>query len=396
MKSLAINLRPEYEWLIQAMLVEEKDLSFEQLSNDIDWSLLVELSETHGMMPLMYQYLHHYHSENTPEAILTDLEHRYKANELRNRILTQELVKIFEHFDNHGIRILAYKGPTLTISFYGDLALRQFGDLDVLIDTHDVQDACKHLSDMGYQRITPALSPAQEKDFIRTDHEHEFVSPDGLVNIDLHWALSTRRFPFQMQTEQLFSRSKLLSLAAGKLEHISDQDLLLLLCMHSNKDLWRKLVWVCDIDRLVRTRKEINWESLIQQAISSHCEQMLYVSLLITHSLMQTPIPDYILSTAQEKKYNHLAKQAMSLCLEEINKPTYKQCLSIEPFILSLCDSRADQISYIIRSLITPNENDMAQHNLPSYLHFLYYFIRPTRKLLFCSARAIKRFFIAS
>ena len=393
LKSSGINLLPEYAWLLQAMIADDNDLTSTSLPTNIQWPLLVDLSETHGMMPLLYHYLHTHHAEDTPDDILTDLEHRYKANELRNRILTQELLNIIDNLESHGIRALAYKGPSLTLSVYGDIALRQFGDLDILISAKDVSEACELLTEMGYQRTIPALTPAKENDFIRTDHEHEFISPDELVDVDLHWALSTQRFPFHMEPGQLFNRSESLALASGKIEHISDQDLLLLLCMHSNKDLWRKLIWACDIDRLIRTRSDIDWESFIQQAVASHCERMIYVSLLITHSLLHTPIPDFILNIAQQDEFVKLGMQAMHLCLEDRNANNLQQCLSIEPYILSICDNRTDRLRYIIRSLITPNENDMMEHNLPSSLHFLYYFIRPVRKLFFCSARSIKRFF---
>lgn len=358
----------------------------------INWSKLTFLAEQHGLMPLLYQYLNENHRDDTPSNVITDLEHRYKANELRNRVLTQELLGLMDYLNERGITALAYKGPTLTISLYGDLALRQFGDLDILIHTDDVLTACSYLNELGYQRTIPILSATKEKDFIRTDHEHEFVSADNLINIDLHWELSTQRFPFYMQTTGLFERSESLGLPRGKLDHISAQDLLLLLCMHSNKDLWRKLIWVCDIDRLIRTRKNIDWHRLKKQAAASHCESMFFTSLLISHSLLNTPLPPFIMDVLQAPRYQSLAESAMDLCTGKFNEQNFTQCLAIHPFISAVCDTRYDRIQYIYRSLVTPNENDMMQYNLPSWLHGLYYVVRPTRNLTFCFARTIKRF----
>ena len=43
-------------------------------------------------------------------------------------------MKLFEKYD---IQALAFKGPTLAQNAYGDITLRQFGDLDILIRKKD-------------------------------------------------------------------------------------------------------------------------------------------------------------------------------------------------------------------------------------------------------------------
>ena len=384
---------PEFSCLLRAMQLENIEDIDQQLFNLINWPNLITLAEEHGLAPLLYRYLKDNHMETSPADALTDLEHRYKANELRNRVVTQELLIVMTLFKEKGIAALAYKGPSLTLSVYGDLALRQFGDLDILIPANDVLRACQELINMGYIRTIPQLSVIKEKDFIRTDHEHEFVSADELINIDLHWGLSTQRFPFYMQTDSLFGRAENLVLARGTVDQISAQDLLLLLCMHSNKDLWRKLVWACDIDRLIRSRNDINWQSLVEQAIESRCERMLYISLFISHALLNTPLPTSILEILQAPLYQRLAESAMELCKQNTEVIGFKQCLSIHPYIMSICDDRTDRYKYILRSIVTPNENDMMQYNLPSWLHWLYYIIRPVKNLARCTARSIKHIF---
>jgi hypothetical protein len=394
LKTSVLTRLPEYDLLLHAMLAADQTSAYSPLIDDvnIEWDYLLEVAETHGLTPLLFQYLNNYHSADTPDEVLNLLNDRYKANELRNRVLTQELYRILDLLHSRGIRALAYKGPSLTLLVYGELGLRQFGDLDILICTTDVPQACELLEKQGYNRTIPTLSPAKEREFIRTDHEHEFISDDQLVHIDLHWALSTRRFPFQLEPEGLFDRAEHLAYAHGNIEHICTQDMLLLLCMHSNKDLWRKLIWVCDIDRLVRTTTDINWDSLWGQARNSHCERMLYLSLLIAHELLQTPVPGKILNNACTSEFAVLGQQALQLSLQdEIPENSYLQCLAIQPFILTLCDKRSDRIKYILRTLTTPTEVDMMRYNLPIFLHFIYYLIKPLRKLFRCTARYFKR-----
>jgi hypothetical protein len=263
---------------------------------------------------------------------------------------------------------------------YGDLALRHFGDLDVLIRETDVAKAGEILSSYDYNRVIPPLSPVKERDFIRTDHEHEFISADQMVHVDLHWRLSTRRFPAEFQVDGLFDHAEELSLSGGTITHISSQDLLLLLCMHASKDLWRKFVWICDIDRLIRTEQDINWD-----------ERMLYLGLYITHSLLRSPVPESILSEAESRGLTMPAIKILRSAWRGDQGHGFLKCLGLNRFILAMCDSSYDRSLYILRTLIYPNESVMMRHKLPDQLHFVYYIIVPIRNIFFCTARACKR-----
>jgi len=392
LKSAGIHYRPELEWLRQAMLGDEALSKSDTLPSDINWTLLVDLSETHGMMPLLYQYLSKHHRADIPDDVFLDLEHRYKANELRNRILAQELLEVMRCLESHDIPALAYKGPSLTLSVYGDLALRQFGDLDILIKAKDVPKACVLLSDQGYTRTLLPWPLSKEHAYIHMHHEHEFISTDQLVHVDLHWALSTRRFPFELQPDALFERAENLSIANGTIKHISSHDMILLLCMHINKDLWRKFVWVYDIDRLIRSSEKIDWDALLQASSRSHCYRMLHLSLLTCHELLGTPVPESILLSARKQNLDKKSHKAMQLCFrEEAPDKNYLQCLAIETFILSICDSTIDRFKYIIRGLVRPTETDMVRFNLPIYLHFIYYLVTPIRRIFYCTIRFFKR-----
>lgn len=392
-----ITQQPEHDILLHAMLCPSEASPCRLIIDnaDIKWNYLLEVAENHGLTPLLFHFLNKYHSSDTPEDILNMLHDRYRANELRNRVLTQELSRLLDLLETQGIRALAYKGPTLTISVYGDLRLRHFGDLDILISKDDVPEACALLTRQGFNRRLPHMHPDEERAFIHMHHEHGFISPDQLVHVDLHWELSTRRFPFELEPDGLYDRAEHLTLADGNIEHISAQDMLLLLCMHINKDLWRKFIWLCDIDRLVRTTKDIDWDSLLQQSVSSHCKRMLYLALLVSHELLRTPVPDSILQAARTQELVKQGQKALQLCLrDEIPDRTYLQCLAIEPFILPLCDTYTDRFRYIMRGLIKPSESDLSRFKLPTYLHFIYYIITPIRMIFFCTARFFKRLII--
>ena len=64
--------------------------------------------------------------------------------------LTAELLRILRLLDAHAIRAVPLKGPALAQSLYGDLALREFCDLDVLVQETDLRKARGLLEAQGY------------------------------------------------------------------------------------------------------------------------------------------------------------------------------------------------------------------------------------------------------
>ncbi|HEY3839236.1 MAG TPA: nucleotidyltransferase family protein, partial [Bryobacteraceae bacterium] len=58
-----------------------------------------------------------------------------------NMTLTAELFRILGLFNKSGIEVIPFKGPTLAVAAYGDLSLRMFADLDILVSEQDLDAA---------------------------------------------------------------------------------------------------------------------------------------------------------------------------------------------------------------------------------------------------------------
>ena len=85
---------------------------------------------------------------------------------VRNLGLTGELMRVLRLFAEHRVLALPFKGPTLAQFAYGDVALREFGDLDLLLQESDFPRARSLLVDQGY-RPHYALTPPQEAAYMR-------------------------------------------------------------------------------------------------------------------------------------------------------------------------------------------------------------------------------------
>ena len=258
------------------------------LEQNIDWTYLINTASRHGLMPLLYHNLNTTYPEAVPEAILTQLRDNFHANSLRNLSRTQELLKLLDLFHTHDIPAIPYKGPILAASVYGNIALRQFADLDILVHERDFLKVGELLLSQGYQ---PQVT---------WDWEQSFVNSNGTIEVDIHKAIIPPYFPLPLDFEHLWQRSQPLSLVGTTVASFCPEDLLFILCIQVSKDCCEnqgrleQLIKVCDIAQVIRTYPNLNWQTLVETARKSASLRMLYFGLLLSNNLLGTTIPQDI------------------------------------------------------------------------------------------------------
>ena len=181
-------------------------------------------------------------------------------NAHRTLWLAGELVNIHRHLLARGLEALPYKGPALAETLYGNVALRQFSDLDFLVRTPDLPAVRSALSEMGYQAGLQ-LSPAAERAYVKSGYEYTFDSPQGRNLVEIKWQVLPRFYSISFEVADSFERAVTRNVAGQRLRTLCDQDLMLVLCVHAAKHSWMQLSWLCDIAQLARSRV-IDWEAL--------------------------------------------------------------------------------------------------------------------------------------
>lgn len=171
--------RPEIELLLCCARTQidpsTQERIKELLQEKIDWKYLIQTSARHKVMPLLYRSLNTTCPELVPKSILSQLRNFFYTNAQRNLFVTAELIKLLTLFQEHEIPAIPFKGPLLSVSVYGNLALRQFTDLDILIDSKNLLKAKALLLSQEYS-LTGELS-----------WESNFISRNHQINVDLHW-----------------------------------------------------------------------------------------------------------------------------------------------------------------------------------------------------------------
>jgi Uncharacterised nucleotidyltransferase len=347
-----------------------------------DWPYVLEAAALHCVMPLLRRHLSALEDGLVPPSVIERLTADYQANARRNLMLSGELLTLLRLFNANDIPVVPLKGPVLAASIYGDIGLRQFGDLDVLLREADIGRAKDLLVNNGYQ---PAhdMTAAQESATLRHHCEYLLTSPSSNVLVELHWRIIPTWFPFPMNASHVMGRLTEVSIGGSTVPSVGPEDLLLIICTHSSKHLWTKLAWVSDVAEVIRANPDLDWKALFKRARKLGGERMLLLGLYLAHELVGAKVPEDVLSRADTPAVRELAAQSRQLMFR--NRPegpvgsSWPGYFERSRYYVKAMERTSDKGRYIFRFLTTPMEEDWDNLKLPDPLFPLYYVLRPFR-----------------
>jgi hypothetical protein len=376
------HARPEIELLLgcarrsvdEAQAFRIKEL----LREPLDWTYLLRMAHRHKLVPLLYRHLQSIHAAGVPAEHLAYLRDGFISNTARNHSLTIELLRILKTFAAHEIPALAYKGPALAVQAYGQLALRSFSDLDILIRVRDFEQARELLIDACAYQPDLTLSAAQETALRSSECDEVFSNCETETTVELHWAVTPPFFSFSLSTERLLERSIEIELAGARVRVPAAEDLLLLLCVHGTKECWGQLELTSALAELVRSCTELDWSQVASLARQTRSERMLWLGLCLAHDLLDLPVPDEISAQmAADTQTQRLAAEVRGrLFADEDYSPSV---IGSTLFRLRARERYADRLRYCLRRAVTPTYQDCGIIALPPSLSALYYVLRPVR-----------------
>ncbi len=278
----------------------------------IDWEYLIEISSLHGMKPLLYWHLKNISTDFVPKTIAKDLKDHYLNTTKINEFLASELIKVLNLFKDHEIPALTFKGPILAASVYGNLSLRQFGDIDVLIHKRNVPKAKDLLISEGFESYKNIqLTGAEEASFLQATEELDLLgrkSDDDIEDIpcwvDLHWAVKgAAEYYLPLDVDDFWGNLEEVPLAGTTAQGFSAEDTLITLCIHGTKTLWtlfwKPLSLICDIAELVRVHPEIDLGRVIEHAGRLGCERIVALGLFLANDILGASLPKEVLQRVQ-------------------------------------------------------------------------------------------------
>ena len=292
----------------------------------------------------------------------------------RNMLMSAELIRIMKLLGENDIEALAFKGPILAQMAYGNITLRQYVDLDVLVKKEDIYKIDRLLKDRGYRRVLE-ITPAQEEVYMRYAHDLGLYHPQSAVHFEMHWSLMDDDYPMQIDLDTIWENPQTIKINQQEIKAFPTEELLFYLCIHGSKHLWERIEWIKDIDLLIRTQ-EIDWEIVISRSRDTGFEKMVYLGFTLSEQLFGTPLPPNI---RQHIVQLEILDDLSAFVLQSWqSSPGIFQTTAV---MLKLFPGRKEKLIYLNKILIKPSLNEYWAVDFPKGFYWVYYFVRPAMLL---------------
>ena len=346
-----------------------------KLGDGIDWSRLVHEAHEHRVVPLLYQNLHQNYPDLTPNDIDQSLHAHVNRIAVQNALFAAQLAKIVDYLEKHNVCTIPYKGPIAALVDYENLALRQFGDLDLLVNPDD------------YERARELLIASDYRLVVDWGWESTYIDDDLGVCIDLHRAITQDSFPVHIDFASLCSRLRSINIAGKEVSFLGAEDTLIFLCIQLAKDGYAgthvlRLSKICDIGALLRKNQAIDWDWVYREAGRLGCRRMISLGLSVAYELIGAPVPEALLRRARADGPLDILTEY--ICCELFTQQASENRVSVssKEFYFQVRERWRDKLfpHYLeFKMRLVPNEKDRAMLKLPDWLGGLYYVIRPLR-----------------
>lgn len=359
-------LQPQHADHIRSLIQQKPDLNG-----------LVRMARVHRVVSLLYHSLSSTCPDAVPEEILCQLRSHSQTVAAQNLHLLRELLGLLSLFKTHDLAVVPFKGPVVAATVYGDLSLREFLDLDLLVQRHEVWRARDLLMAQGYQPAQP-MNEGQEAVFLQYECGYTmFHEAKGIV-VDLHWSITRKYMAIPLTSESLWPRLMPATLANREVLSFSSEDLLLILCVHGSKHLWTGLDWICDVATLINHCQNLAWDRLMRQAENFGCVRFLLLGLYLAHDLFDLALPAEILQSIRNDSV--IAGLARQVCARLFSEP-YAEPSGREKFVFLMCarERLRDKTQFLLRRAVMPTARDVRFMQFPVSLAHLYLLLRPIR-----------------
>jgi hypothetical protein len=256
---------------IKVVLLDGSKKHIENLCNDasIDWDKVDKMLKYHRIRPVFYEAMRRINIQN---KVVESAGRFSKIQAIKNLNEIQESKRVLLLLKAANIPVVPYKGILFLEKLYQNNALREIGDLDILVKPEDAVEAMKVLVADGYElAIENEITDALLNEIIDT-----FPSPEiGLdktsvlgmnVHIDFHWGINEHE-EYNIDADNIFNNTEL-----GQYQK---EDLLIpdkfsifkmLLNHHGGRECWVRLKDFADLIAFKKSYPEITEDTLISLA----------------------------------------------------------------------------------------------------------------------------------
>ncbi len=314
--------------------------------------------------------------DDAPSGALRDLQRTDQQASSYSLLLTARLLQLVAAFEHAGVPVIALKGPALAQQLYGDAAMRDSLDLDLLVPSSGVELAAAVLGEHGY-RMESELSWLGLPRMVATSTEVTYRHDSG-TGVDLHWASAPSDHPFAIPAQRLWSSTTTVAIAGRPVPVLSAECQLVYLAIHGTRHCWTKLRWLCDLAMLVSGQPSIDWSEVRAIADEAQASRALALGMCLAQDLLGAEVPEAFVHGGRSDRAVAAAAVDVRCRLTACDprpQPTPVQRTLFNARLAARAWLKARHVAALMKA---PTDADAAVH-LPRSLVFLYYPLRAAR-----------------
>jgi hypothetical protein len=345
---------------------------------------LLQIVDHHKVAPLFFRNMETFAAGYIPGEPAAALQASTLENADTGIRRSGQLGTLNRLFREQQIDFRIFKGIPLAMAAFQESALRDAGDIDLLVAEKDIFAAGEILRAEGYVRFEPQarLTPRRLRSYIAHQKDFSYMHPLGGVVIDLHWRFFRNPWlPANALLEQV--GEDWLDLGSERIPTLPAHRLLLYLCVHGALDGWLRLKWLADIGALLHTMTPEQLASTAAVASEQQALPQFSAAILLCQDLLGPhPMPDGCLDR-NDTSVAHIMRFSKRCMTSNQYCPVRERIPSTQWFLneFRLHTAPRYRVDLIERSLFRPRV--WHRFNLPDALFPLYALLSPFEWLSF-------------
>jgi hypothetical protein len=312
----------DQELLLRAALMQG-ELALESWN---EWRRSVDIDVvdygSHRMIPQLYRNLQRH---GVKDPLMDRLKGVYRYYLYKNEILMHRIGTLLAAFEDAGIKTMVLKGAALIPLYYRESGLRPMLDADVLVQTHQAEQAMEVLSRLRWK----PLRHSRPQTRIPIIHSTPFED-DGGRQLDLHWHLFWECFHAK-DNDAYWENAIPITISGAQTLALSATDQLLHTCWHGAR--WNEVPpirWVADAMAILgASAAEIEWPGLLKKAQRHRITLPVKDSLEYLKTKFDAPVPDTVVKSLSAVRVSKIERESYEVTLNPMAPPTTAKILRL-------------------------------------------------------------------
>lgn len=370
------KLSPELQLLLWSIRVDDlfvksaKEYLYAKKSFD-EISKLLKTSHYKGLTQFLYFRIKTLDVVKIDQELLKVFKNVYFSTISDNMKLSNNLGRTIRLLERNNLNPVAYKGPTLGIISYNDIALRFSADLDIMIRNREFEKVIKILADNGY--FIPVTSKRKIIKYTKRTWR-DINLEKGDYHFDIHQQIEKGPKFFRLDNSAFNSYRKI-KLNKINIKTFSPEETLVIMSINCASDGFGSLKHYRDIAGIIINNSELNWNQVFLSAEKKKSLKIVKISLKFSQLFCGLKLPENISELIDSKSLN----RSFDFFLDRLFQKKFD--LDIITCILTIprsLDTIFSKIRFYLWFFLHPSPQMHPNiFRLPGVLFFLIPFISP-------------------